>query len=181
MIAASRAASVKAGNVAIALPSGFHSLTVLSFPQDNNPTVLGHHHTGRTTAVSIKALELLAAIHLPEFDRTVLAGTDQHIRVGSPGKTSNRSGVPDQVQVQTAGIGFPYVQATAAVSRRDQHAVRAVINAVNPVGVLLEFKALFAGRRVKNANDLLRTSQSDAGEVVVDIGAEDRVEFISDR
>ncbi len=160
---------------------GFPKFDRLVLAAGDDSTIVGHHHAGRSATMSIEALELFAAIHLPELDGTVLTGTDQNVRIGTPGNPSDRRLVSDQIHIQATGISFPNMQASRTITRCHQHAVRAVLDAVNPVGVFFQFKPHITGARIKNSDNPLRSAQRDVGQVVIDVSTKNGIEFISDR
>jgi hypothetical protein len=73
-----------------------------------------------------------------------------------------RAGVAAQVQVLPRRVGFPHKHAVRCGRRGQQHAVRAELDRVDPIRVLLDLVQLFAGARVEkmriNAAD--RTGRS---------------------
>lgn len=85
-----------------------------------------------------------------------------------------------ECQVFAAGLSFPDVYATAAVSGSEQNTIGAEFKRVHPVGVLAAFVGQFACGCAVDADDFLGAGESDHGLVGTDVGGKDFVEFVTD-
>ena len=123
---------------------------------------------------------LPAFLHLPEMNGAVLAGGKQNLRVTPPTDRGDGGLMTGQGVEFLAAVGFPNHEAAVAVARCQQHAVGAVLNGSDPIGVLFEVMQQVAVARGEHFDVLARTAQGDLSLVRVEVRCQDGVILIAD-
>ncbi len=143
------------------------------------PAIVGEAHRFSAGA-SAPGLDLRAILHFPEPDGAVFAGTRQHVGIVAPAHVGDGSGVPTQGKVFAAGEGFPNEHAAVSVGAGQQHAIGAVLQGVQPIGVLLDVAKFLAVLGRIDADQLVRSAQRDLRLVGADVGRQHGIGFVPD-
>ena len=114
-------------------------------------------------------LNLIAVIHFPKANGGILAGAGQYIAIEPPTHVADRAVVAAKTEIFAGRRRFPNEQAAAAIGRRQQHAIGAELNGVNPVGMLLDFKYHLTALGGEDADDFAWTAQGHHGMVIGNI------------